>query len=100
MYEKLIHQEYYLMVFHSKSYVVQLYQYLRRNYENKFDLISTPCRLKAGCSYSLRFYQLDDLNIIKNILAEQPQHFSTTKGVVYLSQRVNKRRTFTKIETI
>ncbi|WP_352418528.1 putative Se/S carrier-like protein [Proteiniborus sp.] len=57
--------KYYITVFKSKNYAVQLYYKLEKSGYGIFQLISTPCHLRGGCSYSIKFNKLNDLNYLK-----------------------------------
>lgn len=56
--------KYYLAVFKSKNYAVQLYYKLDKAGYSLFELVSTPCQLRGGCSYSIKFYRLNDLKYL------------------------------------
>ncbi|WIV11198.1 DUF3343 domain-containing protein [Proteiniborus sp. MB09-C3] len=58
--------KYYIAVFKSKNYAVQLYYKLEKAGYSMFQLISTPCHISGGCSYSIKFSRLSDLNYFKN----------------------------------
>lgn len=57
--------KYYIAVFKSRNYAVQLYYKLEKGGYGMFQLISTPCQLRGGCSYSIKFNKLSDLNYFK-----------------------------------
>ncbi|WP_034327368.1 DUF3343 domain-containing protein [Alkaliphilus transvaalensis] len=55
---------YYLAVFDSKNHAIFLQQHLKRNKISGFEMVSTPCKIKAGCSYSIRFTDIDQREIL------------------------------------
>ncbi|MBE6081878.1 MULTISPECIES: DUF3343 domain-containing protein [Tissierellales] len=59
-------RKYYLTVIRSRNHAVKLHYVLDILDSNKFHLVSTPCEIQAGCSYSIKFYNLNDLSIIEN----------------------------------
>lgn len=75
---------YYLCVFKGINSAIAVFDVLEDNERKKFQLIPTPCRLKAGCNYSIKFYDIAYLRIIKNIRRqlqiEMPRIYSVSKG--------------------
>lgn len=77
-------EKYYLAVFKSKNYAVQLYYKLEKAGYGIFQLISTPCHLRGGCSYSIKFNKLNDLNYLK----QYSQNFNEEiQGVYYVERK-------------
>lgn len=76
--------KYYLAVFKTKNYAVQLYYKLEKAGYDIFQLISTPCQLKGGCSYSIKFYRLNDLNYLKKYSQNFNEEIS---GVYYVEKK-------------
>lgn len=58
---------YYLCVFKGSNNAMAVFNAIEDNDTRKFQLIPTPCKLKAGCNYSIKFYDIKYLRIIKNI---------------------------------
>lgn len=59
-------ENYYLCVFESKNHALLLYTLLESTSNNVAQLVSTPCSLKVGCTYSIRIPHKSYLSIIKN----------------------------------
>lgn len=76
--------KYYIAVFKSRNYAVQLYYKLEKGGYSMFQLISTPCQLRGGCSYSIKFTKLNDLNYFKNFSPDFEQEIS---GIYYVEKR-------------
>ncbi len=80
---------YYITIFKSKNHAMQVYYTLEKLGYKKFQLISTPCEIKAGCSYSIKFFDLDDFKIVKEV--------STRLNIIieslYRIQRKDKKKT-------
>lgn len=60
-------EKYYIAVFKSKNYAMQVNYVLEKLGHKEFQLISTPCEIKAGCNYSIKFLNLDDFEKIKEV---------------------------------
>lgn len=75
---------YYLAVFKSKNYAVQLYYKLEKAGYGIFQLVSTPCQLKGGCSYSIKFNRLSDINYLKKY---SPDFNEVISGVYYAEKK-------------
>ena len=56
---------YYICAFTSKNMAMYLFSILDRLGYKEFQLISTPCEIKAGCSYSIKFSNIKYLDILK-----------------------------------
>lgn len=84
MYKK---DKYYLAILKSKNHAIQLYYAMERKGCKKFELVSTPCHIKAGCSYSIRFYDYSDLNIL---MVETKELFMTIDNVYCIEKRDGK----------
>lgn len=91
---KYIQEIYYIAVFDSRNHAVQLYQYLLSRKLHQFQLIPTPCTLKAGCSYSIRFDVLEDYYILLIEAGKVNKKITS----VYEAKRINKTRVLTQIE--
>ena len=93
---KYMQDQYYIAVFDSRSHAIQLYNYLRKNRFYQFQLISTPCKIKAGCSYSIKFNNLED----HNILVDESNKIRKVISSIYMVQRINKNRVLKKLDII
>jgi len=86
---KLIRDEvYYIAIFKSKNYAVQLHYYLEKKGYRNFQLISTPCHLSAGCSFSIKFFDLKDIEIFRSEI----NTFDSIIHSIYQVQRENGKR--------
>jgi hypothetical protein len=93
---KQIESKYYLAVFESRNHAIQLHQYLQRSKLMQFELVSTPCKIKAGCSYSIKFDNLNELEI----LLMEARAFKKEIASVYLVQRSYGKRVIKKLDVI
>ena len=84
---------YYLAVFDSKNHAIYLQQFLRRKNYSGFELVSTPCKIKAGCSYSIRFTNLEQ----RDILIEASDAIGKPIAGFYEVSRTYGRRIINKI---
>ena len=87
-------REYYLAVFDSKNHAIYVHQYLKRMGAGGYELVSTPCKIKSGCSYSIKFNRPEDHVEMKNVAA------SINKKIAgfYLIKYSYGRRMIEKIE--
>lgn len=58
-------ENYYLCVFESKNHAILLYTLLESEANNVCQLVSTPCSLKAGCTYSIRVPHKSYLSLVE-----------------------------------
>lgn len=89
-------KNYYIVVFNSKNVAIQTYYNLEKKGNMKFQLISTPCKIKAGCSYSIKFNDLRDINMLLN----ESKSMSKNLKDIYLVERKDGKKEYTKIENI
>ncbi len=84
---------YYLSVFKTKNQAVFLYSTLETMGYKVFQLVSTPCIIKAGCNYSIKFsdrrYVQIILNIAKDLEIEVPD--------IYFAEKINGKYKYIKI---
>lgn len=85
--------EYYLAVFKSKNHAIQLSSILQKKGYAKFQLISTPCRIKPGCSYSLKYEKPTDIQYIKR----EAENLSDLINGIYKVQRINGKKQYKEI---
>lgn len=86
-------REYYMAVFSSKTQAIKTYYLLRKKGYNKFNLVSTPCKISQGCSYSLKFYNYNDLQFLKKELGDIKKLIES----VYKLERVQDKKTYKKL---
>ena len=58
-------ENYYLCVFESKNHAILLFTLLETGENNVYQLVSTPCGLKAGCTYSIKVPNKSYLRIVE-----------------------------------
>lgn len=84
--------EYYIAVFVSKNHAVELHHILSRKGHN-YELISTPCKISSGCSYSIKFNHLYSAKPI----TEAAKEYKKTVKDIYKIYRVNGKLMTEKI---
>jgi len=94
MERRYITDKYYIAVFQSRNHAIQLYQYLSRQNYKQYELISTPCKIKAGCSYSIKFTDLKDYDFLQD-LAEKSNRSILA---IYEVARRSGRRVLNKLD--
>lgn len=94
MERRYISDKYYIAVFQSRNHAIQLYQYLSKHRYTQYELISTPCRIKAGCSYSIKFRDLKDYEFLKDLAEKANRNIYA----VYEISRRNGRRVLNKLD--
>lgn len=94
MERRYMKDRYYIAVFESRNHAIQLYQYLSRQRYNQYELVSTPCRIKAGCSYSIKFTDLKDYEFLKNLADKSARKILN----IYEINRQNGKRTLNKLD--
>ncbi|MGV8146854.1 MAG: DUF3343 domain-containing protein [Alkaliphilus sp.] len=87
-------KEYYIAIFESRNYAMSLYRHLERKGFLEYELISTPCRIKAGCSYSIKFYKIEHIDA----LLEESEQINRKIESVYFIQRKNRKRYYSEID--
>lgn len=93
---KQIERNYYLAVFESRNHAIHLHQYLQRNKLMQFELVSTPCKIKAGCSYSIKFDNLNELDL----LVREARTINKEIASVYVVERSYGKRVIKKLDVI
>ena len=84
---------YYLVVFKSKNHAMLLYTLLESKNYDFMKLISTPCNLKAGCSYSMKVLDKSHLETIKQ--EADGAHIKNLK--LYYVEKINGRPHYKEI---
>ncbi|HSH37062.1 DUF3343 domain-containing protein [Schnuerera sp.] len=85
--------KYYIIVFKSKNMAVYTFSILEKLGYKNFQLISTPCGIKAGCSYSIKFKNIRYFNIIK----KEAKKINAEIEGVYLVERKSGNKKIEKI---
>jgi hypothetical protein len=81
----IIPEEEYILVFATHNHAVLLYRRLAK-LGCHVELISTPCRLSAGCTQSLKFKE-NYFNLVKEEIAKSNV---ITRGIYKVCSRGNK----------
>ncbi|MBZ2173701.1 DUF3343 domain-containing protein [Schnuerera sp. xch1] len=88
-----LNYKYYICVFTSKNIAVYTLSFLEKSGYKNFQLVSTPCEIKAGCSYSIKFNNLKYLDILK----EETEKIGVKVEKIYLIERKDGKRTIQKL---
>jgi len=94
MERRYITDKYYIAVFQSRNHALQLYQYLNKQKYSQYELISTPCKIKAGCSYSIKFTDLKDHEFLQNLASKSNRNILA----IYEVARQNGKRVLNKLD--
>lgn len=86
---------YYIYAFTSKNMAMYLFSILDRLGYKEFQLISTPCEIKAGCSYSIKFSNIKYLDILKR----EAKKLDIDIVDIYFFERKDGKRSIKKITT-
>ncbi|WP_066504986.1 DUF3343 domain-containing protein [Abyssisolibacter fermentans] len=79
------YRDYYFVIFKTRNQAIQLYYIMERKGYIYFQLISTPCHIRAGCNYAIKFNTLSHYNILlkeakeNNIELDDLYHFHIVK---------------------
>ncbi|SCY57991.1 DUF3343 domain-containing protein [Alkaliphilus peptidifermentans] len=84
---------YYIAVFESKNHAIYLYQHLRRKGIKEYELVSTPCQIRSGCSYALKFKVLESYDLLQ----KESVYIKCKILSVYSIERINGKRIFKQI---
>lgn len=84
---------YYLAVFDSKNHAIYVHQYLKKKKLEGYELVSTPCVIKSGCSYSIKFVNFQ----LHKELIEQAGEINKKIAAFYEVNRSYGRRTVEKL---
>ncbi len=94
MERRYIKNKYYIAVFESRNHALQIYQYLSIKNYRQYELISTPCKIKAGCSYSIKFSDLEHYEFLKDLTDKSNRKILS----VYEVTRKNGKRVLVKLD--
>lgn len=86
-------KSYYLCVFESKNHAVYLMTALEGAGYKNFQLVSTPCGIKAGCSYCVRFFHMSYAQVIKRKIEE----LNLGKPRFIFVEKINGRNKFKEV---
>ncbi|KNF09896.1 hypothetical protein CLPU_1c00610 [Gottschalkia purinilytica] len=92
----LSNREYFIAVFRSKNHAIQIFYNLEKKGYTFFQLISTPCQLKGGCSYSIKFNRLNDIEYIRRLHGD----LSSCLSGVYHVAKINGKKVLTEVKNV
>lgn len=76
-------EKYYLCVFKSSNNALFIFNLLQEEGKNSFQLMATPCALRVGCGYSIRFFNKSYMDLILKKIKEHniplPQFYHANK---------------------
>lgn len=84
---------FYISVFESKNKAVFLFSALESKGYKGIQLVSTPCSIKAGCNYAIKFINKRYIDIIK----KEGKELGIEKIDIYYADRINGRYKYKKI---
>ncbi|KAB3527637.1 DUF3343 domain-containing protein [Alkaliphilus serpentinus] len=87
-------KNYYIAVFESRNHALHLYQHLNNKKLYHYDLVPTPCVIKAGCSYSIKFLNFDDYYTLEREATLIHKKIAS----LYQIESINGRRQISKIQ--
>lgn len=88
-----LNDKYYICIFNTKNMAIYTFSILEGLGYKNFQLVSTPCEIKAGCSYSIKFSNIRYLDVLK----KQAQKINAIIQDVYLVERKDRKRILEKI---
>lgn len=89
-----VKDKYYICVFDSKNKAIYLHSILDKTGNKNFQLISTPCRIKAGCNYSIKFMHISHLQTIKR----KAEELNLGKYRVFHVENINRNFKYEEIK--
>lgn len=90
-----LNYRYYICVFSTKNMAVYTFAVLEKLGYKNFQLVSTPCEIKAGCSYSIKFSNIRYLDILK----KEVKKIGSEIEAIYFIERKGGKRSINKIVT-
>ena len=88
-----LNYKYYICVFNTKNMAVYTFAVLERLGYKNFQLVSTPCEIKAGCSYSIKFSNIRYLDILK----KEIEKIGSEIEAIYFIERKDGKRSINKM---
>ena len=76
---------YYLVILETKNQSMFLHSALEKSGYNNFQIVSTPCAIKTGCNYSLKFGDLR----YSNIIFKKAKEMGMEKPNIYFVEKKN-----------
>lgn len=88
-----LNYKYYICVFKSKNMAIYTFNILERLGHKNFQLVSTPCKIKAGCNYCIKFNNIKYLDVIE----KEANKIGAKIQNIYLVERKNGKRTIKQV---
>ncbi|MEY8415368.1 putative Se/S carrier-like protein [Tissierella praeacuta] len=88
-----MNRNYYMAVFQTKNKAVFLYSVLESIGYTNFQLISTPCTIKAGCNYAIKFINIK----YADILIKEAKELDIGTPDIYIAENKDGRYKYKKI---
>lgn len=66
----MIRKNYYLCVFNSRSHTLFVYNLFEKEGKDIFQLVATPCVLRTGCGYAIKFSHKGYIDLISKKVEE------------------------------
>lgn len=85
--------KFYLSVFKTKNQAVFLYTVLETMGYDNFQIISTPCTIKAGCNYSIKFSNLKNTDIIN----KEAKELGIEAPEIYIAERKDGKYNYKRV---
>ncbi|NLK44059.1 MAG: DUF3343 domain-containing protein [Tissierellia bacterium] len=84
---------FYISVFETKNKAIFLFSTLESKGYRGIQLVSTPCSIKAGCNYAIKFVNKKYIDIIK----KEGEELGIYNIDIYFARRINGRLTYKKV---
>lgn len=88
-----MNQNYYLAIFQTKNNAVYLFSILESIGYKNFQLISTPCSIKVGCNYGIKFNNIS----YKDIIFKEASKINIDLVNIYYAEKINGRFRYIKM---
>lgn len=86
-------KDYYFVIINTRNQAIALYYSMERRALPFYQLISTPCHIRAGCNYAIKFNTLKHYQILKK---EAALH-KVQLGELYHFHYVKGKRVYDKV---
>lgn len=84
---------FYLSTFETKNKAVYLYSTLENKGYGAFKLVSTPCNIKAGCNYAIRFSNKKYIEII----VREAEELGIEPPTTYYAKKISGKYIYSKL---
>ncbi|WP_353096741.1 DUF3343 domain-containing protein [Tissierella praeacuta] len=84
---------YYIAVFETKNKAIFLYSVLETMGYKNFQIVSTPCTIKAGCNYAIKFINIR----YADILAREAKELNIGAFDIFYAEKINGRYKYKKV---